>query len=278
MTFKRSFSIVPLLAALILAPACSTVEPSAGQEAVLVEKPMFFGHGGVVGTPIKTGLEYVALSTTGILVPTTPLQFQEHFEDLMSSDGVPLDFDASIRLQITDSVKMVRDFAFLAGEQGTPRWYAINVSQPFRNLVRQEVRNHGMNETAISSSAVDKIDAVVTAQLTKLLADIGLPVRLIDLTVGRANPPDAIKNQRVATAEQEQRANTEKQRALAEEQRIQSETKRAQADNAYRNAMDLSPEQFLRLEQIHTQRDICAKGGCTYISAGSGVTPLVNVK
>ena len=78
------------------------------------------------------------------------------------------------------------------------------------------------------------------------------------MTVGRANPPDAIKNQRIETAAQEQRANTEKQRKLAEDQRLQAELSRANADNAYRNQMSLSPEQFLRLEAIHMQAT-CAR-------------------
>ena len=30
--------------------------PDPGQEAVLVRKPWLFGHGGVEGTPVKTGL------------------------------------------------------------------------------------------------------------------------------------------------------------------------------------------------------------------------------
>jgi len=82
------------------------------------------------------------------------------------------------------------------------------------------------------------------------MASKGLPVTLVTMTVGRANPPDAIKSQRIETAAQEQRSNTEKQRKLAEDQRRAAETSRAEADNAYREAMHLSPEQFIQLETI----------------------------
>jgi hypothetical protein len=37
----------------------------------------------------------------------------------------------------------------------------------------------------------------------------------------------------------------------------------------------MSSEQFIQLEAIHAQREICLKGGCTLIMGGS--TPLVNV-
>jgi len=43
------------------------------------------------------------------------------------------------------------------------------------------------------------------------------------MTVGRANPPDAIKNQRIETATQEQRIQTEQQTKLAEVQRKSAE-------------------------------------------------------
>jgi len=133
-----------------------------------------------------------------------------------------------------------------------------------------------MSETAINTAAVEQIDRVVSEQLTAYIKEIGLPIRLVDMTVGRANPPDAIKNQRIETAAQEQRANTEKQRKLAEDQRLQAELSRANADNAYRNQMSLSPEQFLRLEAIHMQREVCVKGGCTFVAGD--VTPVISTR
>jgi hypothetical protein len=40
--------------------------------------------------------------------------------------------------------------------------------------------------------------------------------------------------------------------------------------------MSLSPEQFLRLEAIHMQRDVCTKGGCTFITGDA--TPVINTR
>jgi len=97
------------------------------------------------------------------------------------------------------------------------------------------------------------------------------------MTVGRANPPDAIKNQRVETAAQEQRVQTEKQIKLAEDQRKAAEEARAAADNDYRQALGLSPEQFVQLEQIKMQREVCTHSTCTFIQNG-GAMPAFNVK
>ena len=250
-----------------LATGCHAVAPDAGYEAVLIHKPWFFGHGGVNATAVKAGQTWVAPSTEAVYVTMVPQQHGIHFDDLMSSDGVPLDFDAVVRLQVTDSVSLISNF----GE----RWFENNVQAEFANRVRQAVRKHGMNETAIQNTAVDAIDAEVSKAMLDYIAQAKLPLKLIDVTVGRANPPDSIKSQRIETAAQEQRANTEKQRKLAEDQRKEAEIARAASDNAYRNALGMSSEQFIQLEAIHAQREVCMKGGCTLIM-GSG-SPLVNV-
>src|SRR5580704_6952780 len=94
---------------------------------------------------------------------------------------------------------------------------------PYETMVRQAVRKRGMNETAISTTALDSIDAEIRDQLTAFIRDKGLPIKLVTMTVGKANPPDAIKNQRIETATQEQRIQTEKQMKLAEDQRQMAE-------------------------------------------------------
>lgn len=147
--------------------------------------------------------------------------------------------------------------------------------------MRQAVRKHGMNETAIDTKAIDAIDEEVTKAMEKYLAEAKLPVKLIQITVGKANPPDSIKHQRIETATQQQRIKTERERKLAEDSRKDAERSRAAADNAYREAMQLNPDQFLRLEAIKMQRDVCGsgKGGCQFIITGAdtGVTPVYKV-
>ena len=245
-------------------------KPDAGQEVVLVEKPIIFGHGGVVPEPVKAGRQYTWFTTIGHTVEMRPQQFAVHFDDFMSSDGVPLDFDAVVRLQVMESVSLIRDFG--------PDWYNQNVKAEFANRVRQAVRKHGMNETAIKTEAIDSIDAEVTAEVEKYLTSAKIPVKLVQMTVGKANPPDSIKNQRVETAAQQQRVLTERERKLAEDSRLKAEQSRAAADNAYREAMQLSPNQFLALETIKMQRDVCAEDGkCTFFIGGN-VTPVLDVK
>lgn len=257
--------ILVLSAAMLLA-GCGSVKVDAGQEAVLVKQPMFFGSGGVAAEPVKTGRTFVAWTTKAILVETRPIQASVEFQDLMSSEGIPLDFDTAVSFRITDSVRLIRDF----GQD----WYANNLEAEFRNKVRQAVRKRGMNETAINTTAIEAIDNEVTAGMRQYIQQRRLPIELIRITVGRANPPDSIKHQRIETATQQQRLQTEQQRQEAEKARLGAETARAAADNAYRAQMQLSPEQFVSLERIKMLRSVCQGGRCTFIEGNA--TPIIN--
>jgi hypothetical protein len=87
-----------------------------------------------------------------------------------------------------------------------------------------------------------------------------VPVKTLDVSLGRANPPDAILHQRVETRAGQRI--TEKQKKLAEDQRkLAEETRRRSGllqpeDGAQHRAV-------YRLQAIQMQRDVCAKGTCT---------------
>jgi regulator of protease activity HflC (stomatin/prohibitin superfamily) len=263
---KKAFIgvLVTVVAMLLLAMAgCKSIAPDAGHEVVLVEKPLLFGHGGIDPEPVRAGRTFVAATTDGIDVNMQPVVYQQDLPDTMTADGVPVSFHAIMNIQVTDSVKLIGQFG--------PNWYANNLDAPFMSLVRQQVRQHGMNEVAISASAIDTIDTEITKGLNNFITAKKLPVQLITLTIGRAIPPDAVKNQRIETATQEQRIQTEQQKKLAEDARAQSEQSRAKADNAYREAMQLSPEQFIQLETVKMMERACGNGNCTFVPPGTSV-------
>ena len=268
-TMNRISTAITLALAVSLS-GCSSYSPDAGHEVVLVEKPWVFGHGGVDSEPVKTGRTFTAFTTDGIDVYMQPQKLETELPDTMTQDGVPITFHAIMVLQVVDSVSLIKNFG--------PDWYKNNMEEPFKTMIRQAVRKRGMNETAISTTALDAIDNEIRDELVAFIREKKLPIQLVTMTVGKANPPDAIKNQRIETATQEQRIQTEKQTKLAEDQRQQAEQSRANADNAYREAMHLSPEQFIQLEMIKMQKDVCGgsgKASCTFIQ--NGAAPVYNL-
>ena len=147
-----------------------------------------------------------------------------------------------------------------------------------QNAVRDAVKKRNMQEMAIDQTAADAVGREVADAAKNIVAQTGVPIILTAVNVGRVNPPDAIKNQRIDTAAQEQRAITEQQRKLAEDQRKAAEQSRANADNAYREEMQLSPEQFIQLETIKMEQSVCATAGTCTLFVGGTPTPMLNVK
>jgi len=243
--------------------ACSNVTTEPNEEKVLNAKPWFFGSGGVYDTPVK-GSEWVAWSTQAIPVNMQPEQHQMELADLMTSDGVPLDFDASLVTQVTDSVTLVKRFG--------SNWYDNNIRTELLSYIRDAVKKHGLNETAISTTAAAAIDAEVSGRLEMYLKKTNFPVRLIRFTVGRANPPDSVKHQRIDTAAQEQRVLTMQKMTLAETERAKAEAKRAEADRAYQNGLGLDSAQFVQLRALDTLKEVCGDKNCTFVQQG---TPLI---
>jgi uncharacterized membrane protein YqiK len=278
-----SFSVLTLLSL----TGCTSVAPDPGQQAVITRKPLIWGHGGIDTTPVQPGRSFFAITTNAVYVDMKPQRVDMEFDDLMTSSGVPIDFHAVFTYQVTDSVALVEKFG-ADYKEGThndkvPMWFVRNLDQPFRTAVRDAVKKREMQAMAITASAAEAVDAEVTLHLQSLIAESGIPVKLIDLSLGRANPPDAIKTQRIETATQEQRIITEQQRKLAEDQRKLAEEARALADAAYNlriNAVggaSLPPELSLRLKEIEMKREVCARSNCTFWF-GDTPAPVVAVK
>ena len=55
----KSFIFASLIMTIMLSlTSCHGVRPDADEEAVLIKKPWFFGHGGVDEVPVETGLTW----------------------------------------------------------------------------------------------------------------------------------------------------------------------------------------------------------------------------
>ena len=259
---------------------CSVAAPDAGHQVVWVEKPMFFGHGGIDSDPVTTGRSYGGLTSQASDVNMQPQRVDMEFDDMMTKSGVPVSFHVVLSFKITDAVKMVTQYGVDRDSDGNWGFWQRNLDQPIRTAVRDSVKKRDMQEMAIDQTASDAVGKEVTEAANRIVIEAGIPIMFPpdEINVGRVNPPDAIKNQRIETAAQEQRAITEQQTKLAEDQRKAAEQSRAAADNAYREAMQLSPDQFLQLERIKMQRDVCAHGGtnCTFF-IGGGASPVIDV-
>lgn len=217
-----------------------TVEP--GFEAVLVDKPYFFGHGGIHQETVKTGAIWAWASTEAIKVDMRPTQIEETFDDMMSADNIPVNFHSYIKMHVTNAPQLIEKF-------GT-KWYDNNAKEAFRTIIRDLCKGAKMTDLVTDASLLVKMQIDAKQQIAETLTKVGIPVVVDVVTIGRITPNQSVMAAINATAAQQQMQKTQQERAKTEEFRRQGEINRANADNAYRQAMGLSPELFVKLEGI----------------------------
>jgi regulator of protease activity HflC (stomatin/prohibitin superfamily) len=241
-----------------------TVEP--GHEQVIVDKPYFFGHEGVRPEPMKEGRILIFKTTTAYDVNMMPQSAHVAFDDFSSQDNILLDFETTIQFRYTSSVALISKF----GEQ----WFANNVSRQYGAIVREAVKKRTMAEIMSSPTAAAEVDTEVTAALIAHVKNIGLPLEIMGVSLGRAKPNADVLKQMNETAAQQQRQKTLVAATAAEGDREKEQIAKAKADNAYRNAMGLDPHMFLQLEAIKRYSEACQKAGNTCIIDASSKTGI----
>jgi regulator of protease activity HflC (stomatin/prohibitin superfamily) len=241
------------MAALLLglsSTGCVFVAIDAGHEGVIVEKPFFFGHGGVDLIPATTGRIIVAPTTEVVDVDVRPIQYSEHF-DVISAENAPVSFDAFMIANVIEgrSPELVRKFG--------PNWYVNNAKEAFRTFVREEVQKYPLFALTTDPTTRQKLqDAIAQEVRVKLIEKNSIPVHLIRVVVGSILPPKGVLEQTAQTIIQEQRKITMIEFQKAEEAREKAERQRGIADRAYREELGLSAPEFVDLRRIEVQKEI----------------------
>jgi len=143
----------------------------------------------------------------------------------------------------------------------TGRTYTALSTQGILVYMQPKKFDTEMHDTMTSDGVPISFHAIVVLQVTDSVALI------------RNFGPNWYAN----TAAQEQRIQTEIQIKNAETQRKAAEEARAAADNAYRQAIGLSPEQYVQLKRIEMELKVCGDGKCTFIE-NSGAVPALSVR
>ncbi|MBM4121997.1 MAG: hypothetical protein FJ249_05330 [Nitrospira sp.] len=245
--------VTSLLGALwfvLMTSGCVLPAIDAGHEGVLVQKPIFLGHGGVDPVPISTGRALVAFTTEVVDVDIRPIQYSEHF-DIISSENAPVSFDAFLIANVIEgrSPELVTRYG--------PNWYVNNVKEAFRTMVREEVQKYELFRLTTDPTTRAKLQEAVGQEVrTKIFEKQNIPVRLNRVVIGSILPPKGVLDQTAQTIIQEQRRITMVQFQKAEEAREKAEKQRGIADRAYRESLGLTAPEFVDLRRIEVQKEI----------------------
>lgn len=259
------YSVLSVLFVTLMFTSCYRVTPDAGQEAVLVHKPYFFGKDGVDETPVGTGSKWVWWSTDAIGVSMVPQKYDEKLEDVTSNDNTLLDFNTQIQLQVKsgDSPVLIQNY----GEN----WYINMIQETYRNTVRSYISRYNPFDLMSNREVLDSINIMVKkdmeSHIEKLSAARELPIEVINVIVGRAIPNGPQKEEMDRTAAATQAKRTEESRKEMLIAREAAERQRAIADKAYQKELGLSTDQFIELraweiiEKKETNIDVLFNSG-----------------
>lgn len=268
------------MTALLLASAmtsCQMKGVDGGEEMVIIQKPWFFGSGGVVDEPAVAGRHWLALSTDYEIYNIKPVKYEESFDDVITYDNNPVDFSAYIQLQI------------LSGE--TPRlhesfgknWYKNNVEDQFRAKVRNKCSQYKMFTLSTDRKIVDSLEVAIFNEMVAYVESIDLPVDVQQVIIGKVTPPKAVLDETTKTAAATQSIKTQDARKNAELARMAADSAKAEADMAYKNNFDgMTINQYLWLRQLEIEKEkidmVKGKDKVSIImQSGSGGSPTPTI-
>lgn len=257
--------------------SCKFSRVDADEEAVLVEKPWFFGHGGVCETPITTGNSWIAWTTGAVKFKITPVQYDEKFSDIMSSDNTPVDLTAHVLIQINKGSTPILLQNF--GEN----WYSNDIQKDLCNEVRNEISKYPMIELTCKRTIYDNASKQIEKVLIAKVQKERIPITIMKVIIDKASPNAEVMEEYNKTAAQLQAKQTQLAASEMQSYRKMAEEKRAEADDAYRVKMSLTPEQYIKLRSVEIEKekvDMIRNKSNVNITMlmGSDYTPIANVR
>lgn len=247
-TFKK-FVIFSLLAVvtMVFTQSCNRVKVNAGEEAVLVHKPMFFGKGGVDKTPIPTGSQWTWATTDDVIFKVIPIKYTENLNDVASNENTPLDFNTQIVIQVQKGKTPI-----LLQNYGVD-WYKNNIQETYNNYTRNYVSKYSPFDLMSNRDTLALIDSNILKDMRQYVSELSkkaeFPITILSVITGRAIPNDAQLAEMNNTAAQIQAKISEDRRAEKEDARAEAERKRAIADKAYMKELNLTTSEFIQLKQ-----------------------------
>jgi len=238
--------------------SCNMVTVEPGTVAVLVDQPWFFGNGGVRQETMEPGRQFTWLTTDDVHYSTVPLVYEEHFQNIMTSDNNPVSFSAYIKIAVSG------EKAWYLHDEFLEEWYKNNVQPKFRTKARDKACVHQMFALTTDRTISVQIETSLKKEMQEYVDQIGLPVTIDEVNIGAIQPQPEVLNEIALTAAKVQNKKTQEAEAEAQKARENAERQRAIADKAYQREMGMDNTQFIQLETIRMYRS-AAKSGSTFI-------------
>jgi regulator of protease activity HflC (stomatin/prohibitin superfamily) len=242
----KKFYYLFIMMVALMATSCHSVSPDADEEAVLIYKPWFFGHGGVDMEPIESGLTWCWWSTHSETFKIIPVKHQVDMDDLATDNNSLVDIHSIIITQIKrgKSPQLLQNYGV--------DWFNTNIYNYYCNRVRDYVSQHSPFDLMSNREILNDIDNKLLKEMQDYIAQLSkgkeFPIEIKQVTIGKAIPNKEQLDEMSNTAREIQAKQTEERRAEAQQSREKAERQRAIADKAYMRELGLTPEQYIQLK------------------------------
>ena len=229
--------------------SCYRVQPNAGEESVLIYQPYFFGHGGVDDTPVSTGAEWCAVTTSHKEFQITPITITEDFVNMIPSDNTPVSFSVYLKVQIEKgkTPDLYKNFS--------ATWYEHSLQASLRTMVRDKASAFKMFDLASKREISSQLEKDIFKDISEYAKKLNIPVNIMQVSIGAITPPDQVLTETKLTAAQNQSVLTQQARATSELSRKQAEINKAIADQAYRTQMGMTTEEYLHMRSLEIEKE-----------------------
>ena len=148
-------------------------------------------------------------------------------------------------------------------------------------MVRDKASMFKMFSLTSDREVLADIQKEVFAKITEYCNKIGLPVSVMEVTIGKVTPPEEVLEETRRTAAQNQSKLTQDARAAAEISRKQAEINKAIADKAYQTQMNMTTNEYLELRRLEIEKEkvelVRDKQNVTIVM-GQGLQPTIPIK
>jgi len=241
-----------LLALLMLVTSCKFASIEGDEVGVIQRKPTIFSmfyKGGVDKNAAQPGTVTVAWTTQVLRFKTSPQVYKEVFDNIITDDNNPVDFDCYI------SIKIQSQFAPNLYSNFGENWYINNISPLARAIIRDKCSQYIMFDLAGNREVLENIENFMQDSLRNYCIVSNLPVSIIDVTMGQVTPPADVLKETERTAAEKQSSLTQKARSNSEIARAEAEKNKAIADKAYRTEMGMTITEYLELRAIEVEKE-----------------------
>lgn len=249
---------------LVLSVGGSNPRTDPGFEGYIYNDPFFLGKREFLGTqvgPVSRGLTW---RDKVINIDMRPRTYSEDYEILTKGDlNVSFQSHARIRLK-RDTVAVVVD------EYGADEWYAKNVKEQYRSVVRQTVRAYDPFEIKVNTG---QIEMDVLEALRGLYKDS--PIVFETMSIGNLDYPKLVQEEIEA-----KKAALQKEERVAIEARVRVAEAQGLAD-AQKIINDTLTPLYVQYQAIDTYKTLAGSENTTFVimptsASGAGMPMILN--